>query len=206
MRKGKMALPVPKREELYTYGDYLTWPDEERWELIEGIPYDMSPAPFRRHQGIVIELARQIANFLIDKSCEVYAAPFDVRLMPSASPEQLRQADDDDITTVVQPDIAVICDRDKLDERGCLGAPDMVIEILSPSTAAKDQIQKLVVYEKSGVKEYWIVHPTDKIVTIRLLNEQGKYGIPSIHEGKGTLPVHTLPDLEIDLDRVFREQ
>lgn len=201
-----MALPVPKREELYTYSDYLTWPDEERWELIEGIPYDMSPAPFRRHQGVSGELFRQIANFLEDKPCEVYAAPFDVRLMPGASPEQLRQADDDDITTVVQPDIAVICDRDKLDERGCLGAPDMVVEILSPSTAAKDQIQKLVVYEKSGVKEYWVVHPTDKIVTIRLLNEQGQYGIPSIHEGKGTLPVHILPDLEIDLDRVFREQ
>jgi Uma2 family endonuclease len=200
-----MALPAPKYEDVYTYADYLSWPEGERWELLDGIPYNMSPAPFRQHQGVAGELFRQIANFLSDKPCEVYAAPFDVRLLPEASQEELRKTDNDELTTVVQPDISVICDADKLDERGCLGAPDLIIEVLSPSTAAKDQIQKLALYEKCGVKEYWIVHPTDKVVTVRLLNEEGKYGIPTIYEGKGTLSMRTLEGLEIDLDLVFRE-
>lgn len=183
-----MALPAPKYEELYTYADYLSWPEEERWELLEGIPYNMSPAPFRKHQSIAGELFRQIANFLHDKACEVYSALFDVRLLPEASQDELRKADDDDLTTVVQPDISVICDADKLDERGCLGTPDMIIEVLSPSTAAKDQIQKLALYEKCGVKEYWIVHPTDKIVTVRLLNEYGKYGSQLFTKAKTCFP------------------
>ena len=200
-----MALPAPKYDDIYTYADYLTWPEGERWELIEGVPYNMSPAPFRKHQGVVMELSRQIANFLNDKSCEVYSVPFDVRLLPDISQEDATRVDDDDLTTVVQPDISIICDSEKLDERGCLGAPDVIIEVLSPSTAAKDQIQKLALYEKCGVKEYWIVHPTDNIVTIRLLNDEGMYGIPIIYEGKGTVAMQILEGLEIDLDLVFRE-
>ncbi len=200
-----MALPALKYEESFTYADYLVWPQGERWELIEGVPYNMSPAPFRRHQDISGELFKQIAVFLDEKPCKVYAAPFDVRLLPEASPEELRTADDDDVTTVVQPDISVICNAEKLDDRGCLGAPDIIIEILSPSTAAKDQIQKLALYEKCGVTEYWIVHPTDKTVTVRLLDEHGRYGIPAIYEGKGTLIMQTLEGLTIDLDRLFRE-
>jgi len=197
-----MPLPAYNRD-TYTYSDYLQWPQEERWELIEGVPYNMSPAPSRRHQGIAAELSRQIANFLTGKSCEVYFAPFDVRL-PEVSTEDMHHADDDDeITTVVQPDIVVICDPDKLDDRGCLGAPDFIVEILSPSTAAKDQIKKVSWYEKSGVKEYWIIHPTDRLVTVRVLDEHGKYGIPAIYEGKGKLQVKTLPELEVDLDAIF---
>jgi len=200
-----MALPALKYDDLYTYADYVTWPHVERWELIEGFPYNMSPAPTRRHQDLSGEFFKQIAVFLDDKPCKVYSAPFDVRLLPEASPEELRAADDDHITTVVQPDISVICDHEKLDERGCLGAPDIIIEILSPSTAAKDQIQKVALYEQCGVKEYWIVHPTDKTVTVRLLDEQGRYGIPAIYEGKGTLAMQMLAGLDIDVDRVFRE-
>ena len=135
-----MALPAPKYEDTYTYADYLTWPEGERWELIEGVPYNMSPAPFRKHQGVVMELSRQIANFLNDKSCEVYSVPFDVRLLPDISQEDATRVDDDDLTTVVQPDISIICDSEKLDERGCLGAPDVIIEVLSPSTAAPVKI------------------------------------------------------------------
>ena len=187
---------VPDKK--YTYGDYLGWPDEERWELIEGIPYNMTPAPSTFHQLIVVELLRQLSDFLFERDCLVFVAPFDVRL-PEA------QEADEEIITVVQPDIAVICDRAKLDERGCRGAPDMIIEILSPSTAAKDQIQKVALYEKHGVREYWTVHPGDRLVTVRLLGTEGRYGIPTIHEAKGRLTVQTLPGLEIDLEPAFRQ-
>ena len=193
-----MALPAYKEVERYSYGDYLNWPDEERWELIDGEAYDMSPAPSRWHQRISIELVRQIANFLSGKKCEVYSAPFDVRL-PEAD------EDDSETMTVVQPDIVVICDPAKLDDRGCRGAPDFVVEILSPFTASKDQIEKLALYQKHGVKEYWIVHPTDNLLTARLLGKDGRYGIPKIYEGMGRLEVATLPGLTIDLDAVFQK-
>ncbi|MBU0566484.1 Uma2 family endonuclease [bacterium] len=191
-----MALPAYKEVERYTYGDYLNWPDEERWELIEGEAYDMSPAPSRWHQQIAGELFKQIAVFLTGKKCEAYFAPFDVRL-PRAD------EDDSETMTVVQPDIVVVCNPAKLDNRGCRGAPDLVVEILSPFTASKDQIEKLALYEKHGVKEYWIIHPTDNLLTVRLLEEDGKYGIPAIYEGKGSLEVATLPGLTVNLDAVF---
>jgi Uma2 family endonuclease len=193
-----MSLSVLKNKKAYTYGDYLNWPYELRCELIEGEIYDMSPAPLRRHQKVAVELLTQIAVFLRDKTCEVYISPFDVRL-----PE--KDEADSEITTVVQPDISVICDPTKLDERGCKGAPDFIAEILSPSTAAKDQIQKTALYEKHGVKEYWLIHPIDKLLTVRLLGADGKYGIPAIYEGKGRRAIAVLPELEIDLDAVFRE-
>ncbi len=157
----------------------------------------MTPAPSIEHQRISGEFFRQISNFLLDKDCEVFAAPFDVRL-----PEG--EEADDEIMTVVQPDISVICHPARLDIRGCRGAPDFVVEIISPSTAGKDQIQKVTLYEKHGVKEYWLVHPGDRLITVRHLDAEGRYGIPKIHEAKGLLAVHTLPDLEIDLDSVFR--
>ena len=194
-----MALPAPKQEEkLYTYGDYLTWPDEERWELIEGVPYSMSPAPSRKHQQISVELTRQIANFLSNSEgeCEVYSAPFDVRLLEA-------DEDDNEIKTVVQPDIVVICDPDKLNDRGCKGAPDFIVEIISPSTTAKDQINKVALYEKHGVQEYWIIHPTDKLLSVRLLSEDGKYSALEIFEGKGARDIKALPGLIINLDAVF---
>lgn len=192
-----MSQAAEKNEKRYTYGDYRGWPEGERWELIEGIPYNMTPGPSIEHQRISGELFRQISNFLFDKDCEVFAAPFDVRL-----PE--RDEADDEIITVVQPDIAVICEPGKLDVRGCRGAPDFIIEILSPATAAKDQIQKVALYEKHGVKEYWLGHPSDRLITVRLVGADEKYGIPKIYEAKGLLPVNTLPGLEIDLDTVFR--
>jgi len=192
-----MTQAVPAATRKFTYGDYLAWPEEERWELIEGIPCAMTPAPSVAHQRLVREILTQINVFLGGGPCEVFAAPFDVRL-PEA------KETDFEITTVVQPDLAVICDPAKLDQRGCRGAPDMIIEIISPSTAAKDQIQKVALYEKHGVKEYWLVHPTDRLVTIRRLGADGRYGLPQIYEAKGTLPVATLPGLEIDLNAAFR--
>jgi Uma2 family endonuclease len=191
-----MSLPAPDKNK-FTYGDYLTWPEEERWELIDGQPYDMTPAPSTFHQSISMEFSIQIGRFLADRGCRIFAAPFEVRL-PEADEA------DEEIITVVQPDLAVICNPDRLDKRGCRGAPDWIIEIISPSTAARDQISKVALYERHGIKEYWLVHPEDKLVTIRRLNEAGKYGIPSIHEAKGSLPVGIMPELSIDLDLVFR--
>ena len=186
--------PTEKR---YTYADYLKWPEGERWELIEGIPYNMTLAPSTAHQLVLGELFRQISTFLLDKDCLPFVAPFDVRL-------QEADETDDQASSVVQPDISVVCDPSKLDERGCHEAPDFIIEVLSPATAAKDQIQKVALYEKHGVREYWIVHPADRLVTVRILEKRGKYGIPQIYEAKGRLPVDSIPGLEIDLDLVFR--
>ena len=191
-------MPITRTKSMFaTYGDYLKLPGEERWELIEGVLYDMSPAPSKRHQQISVELTRQIATFLAGKECQMFHAPFDVRF-----PEN--DEADEDVASVVQPDIVVICDPSKLDERGCRGAPDFIVEILSPSTAAKDQIQKLDLYEKSGVTEYWIVHPADNTLTVRVLGADGNYGKPRIFEGKGKKHTSVLPDLEIDLDEVFK--
>ena len=188
-----------KTAECYTYGDYVNWPDEERWELIDGVAYNMSPAPNRRHQEILGETFRQAADSLVGKPCRAYIAPFDVRL-PEAD------EDDADTTTVVQPDLAVVCDPAKLDDKGCRGAPDFIVEVLSPSTAAKDQIEKVALYERHGVREYWVIHPTDGLVTIHVLGADGRYGMPDVREGKGKIAVTVLSGLEIDLDAVFPEE
>jgi Uma2 family endonuclease len=181
-----------------TYGDLARFPDDERWELFSGVPVAMSPAPSRRHQEVVWELARQIGNFLRERSCQGFVAPFDVRL-PEAKEH------DDDIATVVQPDIAVICDPAKLDDRGCRGAPDWIIEVISPNTATNDYIRKVELYERHGVREYWIVHPIDQVLIIRALEETGRYGFPVYHPGSGRCSPQIFPDLELDLDVLFGE-
>jgi Uma2 family endonuclease len=174
----------------FSYGDYRQWPADERWELIDGEAYAMAPAPSRLHQEIAVELTRQIANQLRDHRCRVYAAPFDVRLPKNDEADQR-------IDTVVQPDLAVICDPAKLDDKGCRGAPDWIIEILSPDTAAHDQIRKRALYEHHGVREYWLVHPVDRILTIYRLTENESYGKPDVVELEGTTAVASLPGLEI---------
>ena len=141
----------------YTYKDYYSWNDDERWELIDGIPYNMTPAPNTFHQEILGELFRNFLPYFKGKPCKVYFAPFDILLSDLKNP-------DDDIVNVVQPDLSVICDQNKIDKRGCLGAPDMIIEILSPSTTKNDLSAKYILYEKFGVKEYWIVYPGNKVI------------------------------------------
>ena len=192
-----MGALAEKREELYTYGDYLKWDDGERWELIDGVPYAMSPAPNRRHQQIATELTRQFATFLLDKPCQVYAAPFDVRLPDGDEAEN-------DISTVLQPDISVICDFRKLDDAGCSGAPDLIIEILSPSTARKDHKEKFNRYERAGVKEYWLVDPSANTVTVFKLGTDNRYGRPDVYSDDETIVVGVLPEFVIDLVLVFR--
>ncbi len=182
--------PAKQTQPGFTYGDYRQWPEGERWELIAGEAYAMSPAPTRTHQMILGEIFRQIANFLEDKPCQVYIAPFDVRL-----PE--RNEADDAIETVVQPDLVVVCDASKLDEKGCRGAPDWVIEVLSPSTASKDHVRKKSLYERHGVREYWLVHPTDQLLT-RYLLEGNAFGPALIEETAGFTEVAVLPGLAIE--------
>ena len=177
----------------FTYGEYVTWPEEKRCELIDGEIFDMSPAPSPEHQRILGELHVQIHAALKGHSCRVFLAPFDVRL-----PETDEQ--DEQVRTVVQPDISVICDEKKLDKKGCRGGPDFIIEILSPHTSLKDQRYKVALYERHGVREYWTIHPDDKVLTIRLLDADGKYGIPQILPMHGQVNVSTLPRVSIDFD------
>lgn len=178
----------------YTYADYLMWRFQERVELIRGKLYKMSPAPARRHQKISRKLTFLIESYLQEKQCELYTAPFDVRLPLENMNNPF---------TVVQPDLCVICDLNKLDDQGCNGAPDFIIEISSPRTAQKDVHEKYEIYQESGVREYWIVAPEDEMVDVFLLNEENKY----IHAGKfanqDKLKVNIFNDLEIDLTKVF---
>jgi Uma2 family endonuclease len=179
----------------YNYADYCSWPEDERWELIDGDAHAMTPAPARVHQDVVVELVAQIHRALDNTPCRVYVAPFDVRL-----PD--RDEADDAVQTVVQPDIAVICDPAKLDDRGCRGAPDWIIEVLSPATAAKDQIQKRELYERHGVSEYWLVHPTDRILFVYRQGRDG-YGKPDVRPTTGRSVTKLLDGLAVDWDSVF---
>lgn len=193
-----MGYPNRKENNSYTYKDYLEWPEEERWELIEGVAYNMTPSPSRRHQKISMALANAIYQYLKGKNCEVYHAPFDVRL-PEGDEEE------DEIKTVVQPDIVVICDPSKLDEKGCKGSPDLIMEILSPSTASMDYITKLNLYEKNRVFEYWVIHPVDKIVMVYRLIESGKYGRAEVYSEEDQVKVRLFDDFVIDLKEIFKD-
>lgn len=191
-----MGLGVKKQMRAFTYADYVSWNDKERWEIINGEAHNMSPAPDTLHQLISMELAFQIKSQLKEKPCQVIPAPFDVRL-PLANQKE------DDIINIVQPDISVVCDPEKLDKKGCLGAPDLVIEIISPTTYRKDRMEKFFLYEQMGVKEYWIVSPDDRIVEVFLLGKDGKYGRPDIYCETDTVQVMAFKGLKIDLDPVF---
>lgn len=195
-----MPHPKPNEKERYSYADYLTWDDGKRWELIDGQAVCMSPAPGRQHQHISKLLGRQIDAYLSDKSCEMYYAPFDVRFI-----ETKDTVADDYIDTVVQPDIVVVCDPEKLDDRGCKGSPDLIIEILSPSTSKMDMTVKFDLYQRFGVKEYWIIHPSEQTLMVFKLQQDGCYGAPDRYAGDDKVAVSMLGDLEIDLGAVFME-
>lgn len=193
-----MTAMRPDMSKSYTYADYLNWNGEERIELINGIPYMMTPAPSRQHQEILFELAGQFRNALKDKECKGYVAPFDVRFPDFEDPN------DNEIYTVVQPDLVVVCDSQKLDEKGCIGAPDLIVEVLSPSTASHDYIRKMNLYEKHGVKEYWIVHPTEQLVMVYVLGN-GQYGKPFVYDRESKIQTKVIPEMEIILEDVFTE-
>ena len=182
-------MAIPMEQPRYTFADLLTWDDSAHYELIDGEAYMMAP-PLRVHQEISGELYWQIASFLRGKPCKVYAAPFAVR--PFA---------DETEDTVVEPDITVVCDSAKLDRYGCKGAPDMVIEILSPSTRHRDLSMKYRLYQRAGVREYWIVDPDRRAVqTFRL--DDGFYDAAEVYTS-GAVPVSLWDDFSIDLSSVF---
>lgn len=181
----------------YTYADYLTWQFSERIELIKGWIYKMSPAPRRTHQKVEGNLHIEIGNFFRKRKCEVYQSPFDVRLLKK------KDHTDQEITTVVQPDICVICDLDKLDDRGCIGAPDLIIEVLSPSTMKKDYYEKFDLYEENGVKEYWLVNPEGRSLQIFYL-ENGKYQeFDTLEDKEEIITSKLFPELTIPMTSVF---
>jgi len=192
----ELSLDLNKR---YTYADYLTWMDGKMRELIHGFIKMMSPAPRVAHAEISANITWCLQTVVRKNKgkCKVFSAPFDVRF-----PRQGETADDK-IDTVVQPDICVICDLSKLDKRGCCGAPDMIVEVLSPSTAKKDITEKFSLYEESGVKEYWIAHPKDEAITVYLLQEDGKYDEGIVYEFEGEVPVHVFDNYLIDLNEIF---
>ncbi|UYZ63562.1 Uma2 family endonuclease [Hymenobacter weizhouensis] len=181
----------------YTYADYLTWQFTDWVELIRGRVRLMSPAPRRQHQDISRNIELPIMQFLRGKSCRMYHAPFDVRLTRSTA------NGDASIETVVQPDICVVCDPQKLDDRGCLGAPDWIIEILSPGNFARDTKEKFDLYEEAGVREYWVVAPGQKNVIVYLLGDAGRYELRGEFYQPGPVPVATLPELRIEWVEVF---
>ena len=192
-----MALPVEK--ERYTFADCLTWGEDERIEIIDGEAVMMAPPPSRVHQEISFEISRQIGNYLEGKRCKVYPAPFGVRLFEQDgdSPE--------DVDTMVEPDISIVCDPSKLDDHGCKGAPDMVVEVLSPSTQRHDQLVKLGLYQRAGVREYWIVDPMNKTVRVMLLDAGGVLQLHEVYDRVGVAKVNVLDGCFIELSKVFSE-
>jgi Uma2 family endonuclease len=184
-------MPLLKEKELYTYADYLEWDENYRAEIINGEVYEMSP-PLTIHQRISMRLSARFSTFLKKKTCEVFAAPFGVRLFPEPD-----QSDD----TVLEPDLVVICDPSKIDDRGCNGAPDLVIEILSPSNTNKELLLKFNLYCEAGVREYWVIEPETRLVQISLL-EKGRY-VTATYGVSDVVPVTVLPGLSIDLKTIF---
>jgi Uma2 family endonuclease len=188
-------MPLSKKVREYTYADYLKFPDDERWEIIDGVPY-MQSAPSWQHQSISRELLRQFSNYLLRNSCEVFASPFDLRLSNA-------EGEDENVTNVYQPDLVVICDKSKLRGTGYHGIPNLIIEILSPSTAKTDRLLKFNIYEKFGVKEYWIVEPDMKLLSVFILQDNNRYGRPELYTETDNVKVSIFPDLVIDLNIVF---
>lgn len=183
----------------YTYADYLTWMDDKRRELFNGFVKLMTPAPSRKHQEISFNLTGILRNYIVDKGCKGFAAPSDVRLLKDQS-----KRGDKDIFTVLQPDLYIVCDPSKLDDRGCIGAPDFVIEIVSAKDSKRDIRDKFEIYQQYGVREYWIVNPIDENLTVFVLDDNGKFHFGGMYAGDDIIPVNIFNgDLQIDLLEVF---
>ena len=178
-----------KLDERYCWADYCGWPDDERWEIIGGVAFDMSPAPVIRHQAIVVELGRQFANAFLDKKCRVFVAPADVKL-----------SEED----IVEPDVFVVCETERIKRTHIEGAPTLVIEVLSPSTAKKDRTLKMDLYAVSGVKEYWVVEPDVSTVEVFELVD-GAYRLAGKHGAGDAAESVVFSGLSVDLKSVFGE-
>ncbi|MEM0576353.1 Uma2 family endonuclease [Flavobacterium polysaccharolyticum] len=178
----------------YTYSDYLLWQFSERVELIRGFICKMSPAPSRKHQTISQNLNWKIYSFFENRPCSVFVAPFDVRLPIKSSKKD---------TTVVQPDLCIICDENKLDDKGCNGAPDLIVEILSPNNSKHDVDTKFNLYQESGVKEYWMVEPEERFVLVYTLQNEEYIGLKPFSEGQ-IIKSPLFSEMQITVNEVFK--
>ena len=190
-------MPLPEKQKQYSFADVLSWDEGEHIEIINGEAFMMA-TPSRIHQEICFEIGRQLGNYLDGKNCKVYLAPFAVRLFEKDGDRP------ENVDTMVEPDISVVCDRSKLDHYGCKGAPDMVIEVLSPSTRMHDRITKFNLYQQAGVREYWIVDPSTEEIEIFLL-KGGHYWGETLISARSQVPVSIFPGCTIDLSRAFLE-
>lgn len=187
---------TPLRQEYqYTYADLLEWDEDVRYELYDGIPVALA-SPTNAHQEISGNLHLQLGTYLKGKKCRVYYAPFDVRLFEKNGDRP------EDVNVVVQPDLMVVCNPKQVDRHGIHGAPDLVIEILSASTRRIDRLIKLNLYQRAGVREYWIVDPAARTVSVYTL-EDGAYHTPSVYDADSSVRVSILDDCIIDLSAVF---
>jgi len=195
--------PVKQFNELdasltYSYANYLNWLFPERVELIKGKIFKMSPAPSSVHQEVIGNIFLKLGNFLKKQPCKVYVCPFDVRFPKESNSDKA-------IFTVLQPDIFVICDRNKIDARGCIGTPDLVVEVLSPGNTKMELLNKYRVYEEFGVKEYWVVSQSDQNILIYTLNDLGKFQPSKIFTLSEKITSSVLPGFELALDDVFED-
>jgi Uma2 family endonuclease len=183
---------------VYSYADYLTWHFDEVVELIKGkIFKKAAAAPRRIHQKVLGELHLVLGNFLKGNICQVYVAPFDVRF-------STKSKEDSKIHDVVQPDICVICDPEKLDDRGCIGAPDLIVEILSPGNSKTELKHKFELYESNGVKEYWVIHPENQDLLIYTLTN-GKYVPSPLLTSGDVVESIAIEGFKLDLEEFFRD-
>lgn len=183
----------------YTYADYLLWRFKEQVELLRGKLFKMSPAPREIHQRVLNEINFELMSFFRNKTCRVYPAPFDVRIPAKG----VKGTTDNQIYTIVQPDLCVVCDLEKIDGRGCVGAPDLVVEILSPSNSRKDLKDKYEIYQEAGVPEYWIVDADDKAIYRYVLEGDTYIGLPPVSEGD-VFSSRKFPEMEIDTKLIFK--
>lgn len=183
------------KNKIYTYADYMNYPEGARIELIDGTIYDMSPAPSRIHQKLIVELSTIFNNHIKSNSgpCEVYVSPFDVFLTGDKSLDNCKN--------IVQPDISVICDKNKLNDKGCIGAPDLILEIVSPFNPSNDYVRKLGLYEHFGVREYWIVNPMEKTIVVYRLDDTMHYSAPKFYTFTDTIKVGIYYNLEINFNK-----
>jgi len=189
---GRNAL---QKEGRYTYADYIEWPDNgERWEIIDGIAY-MLTAPNDRHQQIVAQLTAEFVMYLRGRQCQAFTAPYDV-VLPGKNETEMTASN------VVQPDLLVICDRSKRDGKKCIGAPDLVIEVISPSTVKRDILHKYRLYERSGVREFWLVQPSDSIIQ-QYLNAEGEFKYVGAFARDDEISPAIFPEMVINLNNVF---
>ncbi len=190
-----MAHPRENPDKKFTYADYLTWPDEEKWEILDGEAFDMTPSPGTEHQEILAGLVTQFHLYFRDRDCRVFP-DIDV-ILPS------RKEADEKVKTVFRPDLSVVCAPEKIDGKRIRGAPDLVVEILSPSTASYDCIKKRRAYEIAGVKELWLVQPSDRITMVFRLEGDGTFGKPLFFDRESKVSLPLFQGLEIDLSKVF---